>query len=169
MLYNIGSANSNELEVVPEAGGAVDNIGASFSYTSFVLSWEKSQDPDVQRYLVLYKTDPNSGSYNGIGLTYAGDPGNESSPIIVQVSTLANPDAPSIILNGLVMGVPYWFAVIAINSTHDESSLVEMVGNITPTTFALATVSFAAPSGVTMQYNRVDNSIMFTWQGEQGA
>lgn len=162
MLHTVRSEPTN-LEIIPQVGGTVSNISANFSLTSFILSWDKSEDPDLIKYLVLYKMDPNSGSYNGTGLSYTGDPGNTNSPITVLVGQLANPNEPSIQLDGVVMDIPYWFAVIAVNSNENESALVEMVNNITPTSYALANLTFAAPTGILMQQNRTDNSITFTW------
>ena len=155
---------SVSLDVTPEVGGKASNLAANFSYTSFVLSWDKSEDPDLEKYLILYKMDPSSGSYNGAGLTYAGDPGNEDSPISVPITSLSNPDVPAIELGGMLMDTPYWFAIIAVNSNQNESAMITLDGNITPTEAALATMSFYAPRGVIVKYNSSDNSIMFTWQ-----
>jgi len=163
MLYNVESHTSNELMAAPIEGGLVSNIVANFTYTSFVLSWVKSPDPAVDKYIILYKMQPESGSYNGTGLTYTGDPDNTSSPIHVPVNSLLDANNPSIELQGILMDTPYWFAIIAVNQAQDESAIVTMNGNITPTSFALAAMSFAAPAGVKFRLG-ADNSITFTWQ-----
>ena len=152
------------LNIIPEVGGAASNITANFSYTSFVVSWNKSEEPDLNKYLILYKMDPNSGSYDGSGLTYAEDLGNTNSPISVATNSLVDPNNPSVELDGMLMDTPYWFAIIAVNNNQNESSLAILDVNITPTASAFATMSFSAPAGVVMNYNSLDDSILFTWQ-----
>jgi len=169
MLYNMQSENSNELSAFVGAGGAVSDVSATLTSTktSCILSWTKSQDPAVVSYSVYYAHGVEfSGSFDGSSLSLSGDEPISAvfSPINIPVSSLQDSNAPAIELFNLIMDVPYWFKIGA-KDAENESALVDMIGNLTPTESGQITLT--APSNIKMIFNRTNNSIMFTWAASE--
>jgi PKD repeat protein len=89
---------------------------------SVTVAWEKSvtnQDgspcTDLAGYKIYYDTDQSGAPYNGSSL----DQG--TSPIVVPVSSLSDPNNPDFVLSGLTPGMTYRLAVTAIDSRSNES------------------------------------------------
>ena len=169
MLYNMQSEDSNELSTLVGSGGAVADVSATLTATktSCILSWTKSQDPNAVSYSIYYAHGVEfNGSFDGdsLGLSDADPFVSATSPIIVPITSLSEPETPSLELFNLIMNVPYWFKIGARDAVN-ESVLVDMLGNLTPTESEQLTLT--APSNIKLVYNRTDNSIMFTWAASE--
>ena len=89
-----------------------------YSYSpSITLSWVGNSDSDLLGYKIYYKTNSTTPPYKGTGLV-EGD-----SPIIVNLSTLKNPDNPAFTIHGLDKNKTYFFVITAYDKKGQESGL----------------------------------------------
>ena len=98
---------------------------ANGAEASITMAWQPSATnadgtpcTDLAGYKIYYDTDQSGAPYNGTGLAQG------ASPIIVQVSSLADPSDPSnpaFVLSGMATGTTYYVAVTAYDMSGNES------------------------------------------------
>ena len=174
MEYNITSEKSAEQSVAVGLGGQISNIIPEIGTTEIRLSWTKSHDASVRYYYVYYSTS-SPDTYDGIGLGYIGNtnPTPLESPIMVPVvgniDTYFNPETPSILITDVIVGMPYWFSIAAIDSEANSTSKVPVVDvhgdpiNIT-TRASGASVEVFIPTRMHAIVTRTSKGIALTWQ-----
>lgn len=89
----------------------------------FTLAWDANTHPDLDGYLLYYKTDPHNSSYNGMGAT-EGD-----SPIYISLQEISNPEQPEYTIHGLDETEDYYFVLTAYDIHGSESGYSNQVGS----------------------------------------
>ncbi len=87
------------------------------------LAWDANTDPDLDGYMLYYKTGPLSSTYNGMGAT-EGD-----SPIYISFQEIPNPEQPEYTIHGLDDTETYFFALTAYDISGRESGYSNEVGS----------------------------------------
>lgn len=180
MLYEVYSDRSPEAVEEVGLGGNVSNVRRDIIDTKIRLSWDKSPDPDVAYYGVEYYV--GNAVEPGVGLTYIGDvagAGNEhnptpnTSPIIVPVlnntDTDFDPNAPSIVIEGLEINIPYFFKVRAYNSSGAFTAEAEELPGNVQINIQASPVELAIPGNVQLVVQAKTRAITVTWTMQQGA
>jgi hypothetical protein len=85
------------------------------SAADVTLAWDPNNEPDLGGYLMYYGAY-SSGPYNGNTAL------NGPSPIVVPLSSLADPSAPWLTIHGLEDGT-YYFTATAYDTRGYESNL----------------------------------------------
>ena len=89
----------------------------------FTLAWDANTDPDLEGYLLYYKTGPLSSPYNGMGAT-EGD-----SPIYISLQEISNPEQPEYTIHGLDETEDYYFVLTAYDIYGRESGYSNEAGS----------------------------------------
>lgn len=96
--------------------------GANGAEASITMAWDPSTTNadgtlclDLAGYKIYYDTDQTGAPYEGFGLPQG------ASPIIVPVSSLADPSSPTFTLSGTLPGPMYYITVTAYDTSGNES------------------------------------------------
>lgn len=143
--------------VLANVSGLVVDVGVS-TPDSIGVIWDAV--PNATHYRINYKTSWAS-PYNGTGLTLEGSPAN--SPVVVSINDLPDFEYPSLLFEGAIAQVPYWFEVTAIKDAY-ESTPFAYTGNVTPTGSTLPATMGKAPEKINTVYNRTTNEITINWE-----
>jgi hypothetical protein len=167
MLYQIESSFSNEISGVVGYAPPVSNLSATPSAGQFILTWPKL-DADVTSYRIYYKTN-YADDYHGVGLTLNDNPA--PSPITILASSLGDPINPSITLGNVIPGQPYWFKIVAVDNSNNESHAATTLTNNVNITAPLSgggggggAALLPVPKAVATTVNQSTKSIHLSWE-----
>ena len=113
--------------------------GASAADMSVTLAWDPNNETDLAGYNLYYSTI-QGGPYEGVGSS------DGDSPIVIPLSSLADPANPRFTVHGLP-GSAYYFVVTAYNTHGLESTFSNEVSASAPVTQYQLSASVGSGSG----------------------